>query len=117
MGVEKITSSLSQLSPSLTTHSRSHTASGWWAAASPPSSSGTWRRSTFTISSSRICPAYRGGQESHTKTEPKQQMWRNGDTRGPGSGARDCQEEVPQPPDGGHPHLVPVQDQGVRSSN
>merc|ERR1712184_147983 len=24
---------------------------------------------------------------------------------------------VPQPPDGGHPHLVPVQDQGVRSSN
>ena len=41
----------------------------------------------------------------------------HGDTRGPGPGARHCQEEVPQPPDGGHPDLVPVQDQGVRSSN
>ena len=57
--VEKITSSLSQVSqqPRSLTHSRSQTASGWWAAASPPSSSGTWRRSIFTISSSRTCPA------------------------------------------------------------
>merc|ERR1711941_4965 len=53
MGVEKITSSCSLSAPS-----NSHTLSGWWAeATSRPSSSGTWRKNIFTISSSRICLA------------------------------------------------------------
>ena len=38
----------------------------------------------------------------------------HGDTRGAGDRAGHHEEEGAVPADGGHPHLVPVQDAGVR---
>merc|ERR1711976_713390 len=55
-----------------------------------------------------------GGQEPNSKTEPKQQMWRYGNTRRSGSRAGHHKKEVPLPPDGGHHDMVSVQNEGVR---
>merc|ERR1712037_8360 len=45
---------------------------------------------------------------------PQLKVWRYGHSCGSCHRVRNNPEEVSQPPDGGHPDLVPVQDQGVR---
>merc|ERR1719378_1967732 len=71
-------------------------------------------RNIFTISSSKICQDSLRRSRTQPKTEPKQQMWRYGNTRRSGSRAGHHKKEVPLPPDGGHHDMVSVQNEGVR---
>merc|ERR1711872_1003587 len=87
---------------------------GW---GKPKTSPQTERHGGETSSQSlpqKYVRTHRGGQEPDSKTEPKQQMWRYGNTRRSGSRAGHHKKEVPLPPDGGHHGLVSVQNEGVR---
>merc|ERR1711994_1203458 len=56
----------------------------------------------------------RGGEEPHSPPQPQLKVWRHGHSRGSCHRVGNHPQEVAQPPNGGDPDLVPVQNQGVR---